>query len=133
MAKSLGDSQRIHLASQTFPRLKRRLKIMTGNFNSQRIGDHLARAVLILHPGGMRQGHPYWMPVHQELDIHGIGVSRGNGHDQRLVNTVDPFLAPTVNGVEVLIHGNRKLYQEQAHSSQSEKLRLIHSSVNSSN
>src|SRR5438445_10525960 len=110
MAKSLGDSQRIHLASQTFPRLKRRLKIMTGNFNSQRIGDHLARAVLILHPGGMRQGHPYWMPVHQELDITAIAVPRGNGHNNGLVNTVNPFLVPTANGGESLTHATENLY-----------------------
>jgi hypothetical protein len=68
----------------------------------------------------MGQGHPHWTPVHQELDIHGIGVSRGNGHDQSLVNAMHAFLRPAVDGVEVLVHGNRKLYQDQAHGSQSE-------------
>jgi hypothetical protein len=74
------------------------------------------------------------MPVHQKLDIHGIGVSRGNRHDQSLINTMHAFLGPAVNGVEVLIHGNRKLYQEQAHSSQSEnQRRLIRSTSRSAN
>src|SRR6266576_3773850 len=117
MVKSLRDSQRIHLACHTLPRLKRRFKIVPGNFDGEGIGNHLAGTLLIFHPRRMRQGHPYWTPVNQELDIHSICVSRGNGHDESLVNAMHTFLRPAIDGVEVLIHGNRKLYQEQAHAS----------------
>jgi hypothetical protein len=45
------------------------------------------------------RGATHWAPVHQELDIHGIGVSRGFSYDQAC-KCRHAFLRPAVDGVE---------------------------------
>jgi len=42
--------------------------------------------------------------VHQKLDVHRVGMARGNGHDERLIDAVHLFPGPAIEGVEVLIH-----------------------------
>src|SRR6202035_6056359 len=74
-------------------------------FDSQRISDELAGALLVLHPGRMRQRHPDSSSVNQKLYVDSIGVPCGNGDDQRLIDAMNWLLGPAVGGGEILKHG----------------------------
>lgn len=77
---------------------------MPGDLDGERIGNHLPGAILILHPCRMGENDPDRTPIRQKLDVNRIGVARGNGNDQRLINAVDLFLAPAVESVEIVVH-----------------------------
>jgi hypothetical protein len=81
------------------------LQVMAGNLNGKCVGDHLAGAIVVLNPGGVRERNPNRAPVDQELEIDGIGVACGDRYDQRLIDTVHFFLGPAVYGFEILVHG----------------------------
>jgi hypothetical protein len=83
-----------------------RFQKMPGCLDGQRIGDATPGAPSILDPGWMRQRDPNWPPAGQEFDVHGIGVTGGNGYDQSLVNTVESLSTPPVGNVKVLIHAD---------------------------
>jgi hypothetical protein len=57
----------------------------------------------------MRESDPYRPVPNQELDVDSVGVSRGNGDDQRLILAVESVAAPLVDGVEVVIHNPRTI------------------------
>jgi len=99
------DGQRVHVAPQAFAGLQRGLQIVAGDFYGQRIGDGLAGAPFVLHPCRMRQRDPDRSSIDQKLDVDRIGVTRGNGDDQGLVDAVDLLLRPAVGGGEVFKHG----------------------------
>jgi hypothetical protein len=52
----------------------------------------------------MRKCHPDLSSVHQEFDIHGIGVAGGNGHDHGLIDTMDLLLSPAISRSEIFKH-----------------------------
>src|ERR1700756_4680438 len=84
---------------------------MPGNLLRQRIGDKRASPLLILHPRGMRQRHPHRTPIHQELDVHSIGMASRNRDDQSLIQAMDRLLGPAVSSSKVGKHGLLKLYR----------------------
>ena len=99
------DRERVHLPPYALAGLESGLQVMAGDLDGERVGDHLAGAVLVLHPGGMRERDPDFSPVDEELEVYGIGMARGYGHDHGLVDAVNLFLRPAVGGSEVLKHG----------------------------
>jgi hypothetical protein len=105
VVESLLNREGVHLATKAFARLEGLLQIMAGDFDGERIGDHLASLILVFDPGGMRQRDPDGAAVDQEFYVDGIGVAGGDGDDQRLINAVHILVGPAVGGVEVLIHG----------------------------
>jgi hypothetical protein len=78
---------------------------VAGNLYGHRIGNHLARLPLKLYPGGMGKSNPNRPSVRQKLDVNRIGVARGNGHNQCLINTADLIARPAIGNLEVFIHG----------------------------
>src|SRR4029077_4175406 len=104
MMESLIHSKRIHLSIYALARFKRHLQVVSGDFDRQWIGDHLAGAVLVFHPCGMRQGHPHRTSVHQKFDVHRVSVPRSNSPDGRLIDTMLIPFAPAIDGEKVLIH-----------------------------
>lgn len=98
------DRQGVHLASKTFAGLEGLLQIMPSDFYSQRIGDHFAGALVVLHPGRVRQGDPNRFASDQKFVIDGVGVARGNGDDLALIGAMDRLFRPTICGCEVLKH-----------------------------
>ena len=85
-------------------RFERGFQKMPGNFDSQRIGNHLARAVLVLDPSRMWESDPNRAAIGEKLDVDGIGVARRNGDDHRLINAVDSLFGPAVKRVEIVVH-----------------------------
>ena len=49
------------------------------------------------------------MAVNQELYVDGIGVARGYGDDQRLIDAMDLLLGPAIKGMKVAIHGSKTI------------------------
>jgi hypothetical protein len=107
MSQCFLDRKRVHLAAQTFAGPQSGLQIMPSNFHGERIRNGFAGALLVLHPGGVGQRHPDGSSVDQKLDIDGIGVPRGDGDDERLVDAVNLLLRPTIGGGEISKHGYR--------------------------
>jgi len=79
---------------------------MAGDLDGERIRHRPSSALFILDPSGMREGHRNRSAVDQELDIDGVGVTRRDGNDQRLVNAVNRFPGPAIDGSEVSKHGS---------------------------
>ena len=77
---------------------------MTSNLDGEGIGDGFPGTILVLDPSGKGQRHPDWPAIDQELDVDRIGVSRRDGHDQRLKNAVYFPSRPTVERMKVLEH-----------------------------
>lgn len=97
--------QGVHLTAVLVgPVLDRRFKEMSRDLNGQRIGYDSPGALLVLHPCWMRQRYPHGTAAGKKFHIHRIGMSSGNRHNQRLINTVKPFSRPAVNCVKVLVH-----------------------------
>src|SRR4051812_19111355 len=84
---------------------------MPGGLHGQRVGNNFSGALVVFHPGWVREGDPNGVPVDEELDVHGVGVTGGNGHDQRLVHHVDGLSGPAVDTVEVSVH--RRTYDDK--------------------
>src|ERR1039458_9855652 len=104
MSQRLLNRERVHLAAQTFASRERGLQVMPGNFYGQRIRDGLARALLVLHPRRVAQRHPNRFSVDQKLDVDGIGVTRGDGHDHRLIHAMNLLFGPAVGSGEISKH-----------------------------
>lgn len=105
MSERFIHRQRVHLSSVLIRAgFNRRLQEVPGNLDGQRIGNHPAGALLVLHPCWMRQRNPNGTPAGKKLYVNSVGVPRRNGDDQGLVDTVELFSGPAVGGVKVLIH-----------------------------
>jgi len=111
MFERLGHRERIHLASAFKTAFNRRLEKVPGDLDGKRIADRFAGAPLELRPGWMRERDPDGAAIGQELDVHGVGVTRSNGQDQGLVHAVDLFTGPPVFHFEISIHVCIKIYQ----------------------
>ena len=99
-----GNAKRVHLATAVFAGFDRPLQVMTGDLDSERIGDDLAGALVVFDPGRMRHSDPHGTAVGKKLDVDGVGVTRGNGDDKRLINAVDLFTGPAVVNAKVSVH-----------------------------
>src|SRR5579859_2951225 len=84
---------------------------MPGRLDRQRIGNHPASTLLVLHPCWMRQSDPYRAAADQKLDVNGVRVAGGDGHNQGLVHAVQLLSGPAVGGVKVLVHVYLKIYR----------------------
>ena len=102
--QGLSDGQRIHFAAAALAGLQRSFQVMTGNFDGQGIGNSPAGALLVFHPGRHRQSDPDRLAVYKELDVRSIGMPRGDGYDQLLLNAVDLLFSPTIDGEEIVVH-----------------------------
>src|SRR5258708_7239124 len=80
------------------------LQEVAGDLNGQRICNHASSALVVFHPGWVRQRNPYWTAADQELDVYSIRMARGHGDYQGLVNAVQPLTRPAVGSVKVLKH-----------------------------
>jgi hypothetical protein len=105
MFEGLLDGQRIHVAAKPLAGFQRRFQIMPGDLDGERIRDRPSSALFILDPSGMRQRDRNGCAADQELNIDCVGVTRRDGNDQRLVNAVNRFPGPAINGSEVSKHG----------------------------
>jgi len=111
--QGLFHGQDVHLPAAIFAAFDGAFQIMAGRLNRQRIGDVLAGALVVLHPGRMRQHNPDRVPVHQKLYVHGVGVAGGDGHNQRLVHAVDLLATPAVGTTKVGVHRQPKTIDER--------------------
>jgi len=109
MLQSLRNRQGIHLAPDALARFERRLQKVSGNCNCQRVGDRLPGSFFVFLPCWQRQRNPDGPAIHQEFDVRSIGMSRGNGNDQRLIQAVHFFLSPAIMGVKVAIHDESRI------------------------
>lgn len=111
----LCQSQAVHLAPAVLAILNGAFKVMTRNLDGHGVGKHLTCSLIVFAPGDMRQRNPHRMTIRQKLDVHGIRVPRGNGHDQRLIEAVDCFAGAKVGNVEVLVHTEASTISCSAH------------------
>jgi len=109
MIEGLLHGQSVHFAAAVLAGFNSPLQIMTRNLDGHRICDYLARLVGVFDPRGMRKSDPYRPVADHELDVDSVGMSRGNGDDQRLILAVELRAAPLVGGVEVVIHNFRTI------------------------
>src|SRR4051812_38012535 len=109
MVKRLWDSEGVHFAGAIEARLDRLLQIMSGNLHRQRIADGVSGAFFEGDPRGMRQRDPHRPPAYQELDIHRVGMTRGNSDDHRLELHVHFLPGPAVADSKVVVHGEVKV------------------------
>src|SRR2546423_11416890 len=82
---------------------------MSSNGNRERVGHYLACSFLIFVPCHQRKSYPDWAPINQELYVDGIGMARGNGDYQGLINAMDLLLGPAIKGMEIAIHGSKTI------------------------
>jgi hypothetical protein len=99
----------VHLSAHSFTRFQRCLQEMAGNLDCKGISDDFAGSLLVLGPCEKWQRNPYRAPVNDKLDINGVRMTRCDGHNQRLVNAVDPLLGPVIGRLEVVEHDVAKL------------------------
>lgn len=104
MIERLLNGERVHFAAQPFTGFNRRFQIMAGYFYGQRIGNRIAGAFFVFHPRRERQSYPNGFSIGQELDIDRIGVPRGHGNNERLVDAVNRFLGPAIGDGEIFKH-----------------------------
>src|SRR6185312_3859133 len=104
MLESFGDTERVHLATAVLAGFNSPLQVVAGNLDSERIGDDLASALVVLDPRRVRHSDPHGTAVGQELYVNGVGVTRGDGDNKRLVNAVDLFTGPAVVNAKVSVH-----------------------------
>ena len=90
--------------SDAFSRLQSPFQIVAGDSDGQRISDELALAVLVFHPGRAWERDPHRPAGNQKLDIDCVGVARGDGHNQRLINTVHFLFGPAIDSVKIFVH-----------------------------
>ena len=107
MREGLLDGERIHVLSKAVAVFKRGLQKMASDFDGESVSEHLAGAIVVFHPGGKRKRDPDRMTVGEEFQIDGIGVARGDGNDERLVDAMDFLFRPAIEGLEVLVHAVR--------------------------
>src|SRR5580658_8489375 len=105
MSKNVANRQRQHLPAAIFAAFNRPFQIMAGELDGHGIRNYPAGALLVLPPSRMRQGQPYGMTGSQELNVHGVGMTRRDGHDQGLKGAMHALSGPTVDGVEIVVHG----------------------------
>src|ERR1051326_2330780 len=112
ISESFLHRQRIHLASVLIRSgFDRRFQEAPGGLDCQRVCNHPARALLVLHPCWMRQSDPDGTPAHEKLDVDGVGMAGGYGDNQGLVHAVQLLSGPAVCGVKVLVHVYLKIYR----------------------
>ena len=97
--------QRVHLPA-VFIRagFNRRLQKTPGGLDGQRIGNHPAGPLLVLHPCWMRQRNPYRTSAGEKLYVYSVSVPGRNRDNKGLVNTMESLSGPAVGGVKVLVH-----------------------------
>jgi len=78
---------------------------MAGDLDGERVRDRPSCALLIFDPRRMRQRDRNGRSPDQELNIDGVGMTRRDGNDQRLINAVNRFPGPAIDGSEVFKHG----------------------------
>lgn len=77
---------------------------MSGDLDSERIGDRPSSALFIFDPCGVRECNRNRSALDQKLNIDRIGVTRRDGNDQRLVDAVNRLPGPAVDDSEVFKH-----------------------------
>ena len=94
----------VHFAGGVVAFLDQLLEVTSGDLDGDAVGDDLTGALLLLDPGGAGQGDTHWAPIDVEADIHGIGMTRSNGHDVCSPLAVEVFAGPAVGHVEIFVH-----------------------------
>ena len=116
MLQGLVDGQGIHLPAKALPGFQDRLEEMTGDFLGESVGDHLPGSLLVLHPSRMGQSQPHRTAIHQEFDVHSIGMPGRNCDDQGLIHAVDLLAGPAVGRGEVGKHAELRIAPNRASS-----------------
>jgi len=104
MIESLGDGKRVEIAPALLSVFQDAAQVMSGDFNSEGIRDHVSRLLLMFSPRRKSERNPYRTPIDEELHIHGIGMASCDCHHDALINTANRPASPTLNCTEVLIH-----------------------------
>lgn len=107
--ESLCDGERVHFAAYAFTGFQCCLQIMSCDLDCQFVSDDLTGATLIFVPCGQRQGDRDGASTDEEVNVHGIGVARGNGNDQRLVNAVHFLFRPAVDSAKAFVHDEKTI------------------------
>lgn len=116
----LVDGKRVNFAADALAGLERGFQVVSGDFDGEFVGDHPASAVLIDLPRGQGQSDGDRASAHQEVDVDRIGVARGDGHDQRLVDAVQFLPAPAIGGAKAFVH--KKTIADRASHEQTVRL-----------
>src|SRR6267154_2625766 len=88
----------VHLASAIKALFNGFLKEASSGLNGEAVRDGLAGELLILRPYRTRKTDPDILAVGEELDIHGIGMARGDSDHHCLIEAVDRVACPTIFG-----------------------------------
>ena len=102
--QNLLDADGVELAGAVQSLLDGALEIMPGGLSCERVGDDLAGALFLLHPGHGGQGDPDGSSIDVETNVHRIGMAGGDGDDGCLPGAVEVFAGPAVGYVEVFVH-----------------------------
>ena len=92
----LLDGERVHLTPQPFSGFERRFQVVPGDFNRQRVGNGFASLAFVFNPCWSGKRHPDSPAIDEKLDVYRVGMTGGDGHNQRLINTVHFFFCPAV-------------------------------------
>jgi hypothetical protein len=87
-AQHLIDAHRIHLPAVVIAALDGLLQVASSGLRRKVIGDHLAVATLLFHPGKIRHRNPKGLAVHREADIGSVGVAGRDGDHGTLPHAV---------------------------------------------
>ena len=77
----LFDAHGVHLAAVVVAGLDGLLDVTSGDLRGERIGDHVAGALFLLHPCMAGHGDPHRTAADVKPDIDSVGVARRDGDD----------------------------------------------------
>jgi hypothetical protein len=110
--KGFGDRKGVKITPALFAVFQNAAQVMARDLYRERIGYDVPGFLLVLKPGGMGQSDPDRTVVDEKLDVYGIRVAGGDGHDDALIDTADRSSSPTLDSFEILIH-RQKLYSDR--------------------
>ena len=104
VTKRFINAERVAFAACIKALFDELLEMTAGDLRSQKIGDDLAGAALLLIPCLKGQGDPDGLAIDLVTDIDRIGVAGGNGHHVGLPDAVQVGSGPAIGDVEILVH-----------------------------
>ncbi len=98
------DGHGIDLAARIVALFDNLLEVAAGDLDGELIGNNHAGAFLLLDPGDAGQGDPHGAIIYIEADIHGIGVTGGDGNDVGFPAAMQVFAGPAVDNLKFFVH-----------------------------
>ena len=104
MLQRLRHGEGIHFLAAVLTGFNGGLQIVASDLFGKRVCDDFACATLVFLPRRMWQSDPHRLAVGEKLDVHGVGVARGDSNDEALVEAVNVCFQPAILGVEIFKH-----------------------------